>query len=287
MGAGSQASLRETLARCPAVQNIESMLKRVTKIAQREPISPMLMDRLISPELALKSSALKMLNFNQDSPVATLSDSCARHGLDATREAVLTALAYSVSVTLTAKSGFPALPLTLQALASGTIVRFLISEDEYPLLPASALLSNIGVGVLAAIHGTTYLEITAQLTGTVIPLHEAERYAFRVDHAEVGSILLADVGFGAEIVEPILGQAISPGQDRSMGSVLSLAGVLAHQMGFDGGVPNTPLELSPSVKTKFSLTDEKLGEMLLRVTDEISRFTTTLPKIEQPKARAA
>ncbi len=287
VGAGSQASMRETLGKCAAVQALDPLLKRLAKITSREPISPMLLDRLVSPDALVRTNALKIINFSHDEPSTSLANAVDKHGYDRVRSAIVTSAAHHVHVTLAAPWGVSATALTLQVVATAVIAESLAKDLDYPLLSVSALLANVGVAALAAIHGAAYADTWAGLAGTAIPVHEGEKYSFRVDHAEVASILLAELGFDGLLVEAVLAHTCAPGKDRSMGSLLSLGQALAHQMGFDGGVLNVPLEIPSEIVVKFGLTDERLGKITERTLLQTSCVQAVFPSPTRHSAKAA
>ena len=136
------------------------------------------------------------------------------------------------------------------------------------------LLHNLGSPVSAAHAPHEYDASCTGLAGSSAQVQDAERSAFGYDHTDMGGILIEDLPW-----MPSLGVAMAHHHraDASKPPALAAgaAGTIAHQLGFDMGLANTPPELGQTEMVRFALVGPELDKVVGMVMSAVSVYDQT------------
>lgn len=226
----------------------------------RHPDAPAaLLIRLVRADPELESTLTGGPGGWRGMPLDTLA-----HRLGA-REFAYRAIEATARLAFHALAGSPrrAEALFEHALAAAIIAEILGERMGRP--PATCricgLLHHLGVALLAASDPPLYWRCADELAGTDTPLVEMERQAFGLTHLDAAALVLPGRGFPEPVLEAAA-HAHDPGREASFYRRLAWAScTLAHQLGFDMDLRNSPPPLDPSLADFALLADEELPRL--------------------------
>jgi hypothetical protein len=232
----------------------------MASLTQRDEFAPAMLNRILGGESALHDTALKAVlstgEFGKILP-KTLTEAASKCGYTKVRDTIMLTGVHLCHIEMAPLGGLDANALTVQAAAVWAAACEL--GDSSP----AGLVANLGIAGLGAAFGKDYRQVIVALAGGNTALHQAERLALGVDHAIFGSEMLREVGFS----EAVCYDTEHHAEAEAGTEVIAVAEVVAHQMGFDGGLANAAANLSTDALAGFGIVESSMAQMAARVTN--------------------
>lgn len=226
------------------IAHIDSLLTRMSRVAQNEELAGPMMERVLLNDPALSQVlpvAVAKYSAETKNPIpGSLAEASQTLGYPTVRKLVQIIGIAAIFKDFSQRCGLSKDQLLNQAVAVAVGTEFLIEKLGQPssLAFSAGLFANIGVPAFA-IAEPDYQAISASVGGGSVQLHEAEQQAKNFTHQEVGAALLTDYGFPESVCLSAASHA-NPPAGTSMLQAVSLAESFAHQLGYDGGFAIVP-----------------------------------------------
>ena len=230
--------------------------------------------RTIEYDPALTANILKLVNssaFAIDRKISSLREATVRLGAKNILE-MLVGSSMAGIMTQSVK-GYDLPPGELwKAAVSGAIYTELISEELKLKIPAhtftAALLREVGKLVLGSFVDVNAEKIVNFASDKGVSFPEAEREILGIDHAEVGSLLLAKWNMPHELHNPVRWHhepEKCPEEDRSVTEVVHMADALTMIEGIGTGGDGLNYRISSTVTEKLGLNMELIETIVCKM----------------------
>lgn len=252
-----QIEARKALQSCNAFRRTEPWLRRMAALTLRDEYAPKMLERIIGGDNVFYEAALRSVSAGTGAPTVptTIEVAVCDYGYQEVRDCSLVLGVHLCNRDLAAFADLDPVTLTLQAVAVWTACTELGDST------IAGLVANIGIGGLAAVHGSAYRSLIGNLAGSSMPLHEAESAAFGLDHALMSATMLKEVGFNDGVCYDVEHHAAPD----SGNEVIGLAEVVAHQLGFTGGIANASAELTSQSMASFGVVEQSMTRIVTQV----------------------
>ncbi len=260
--ANAQAEARRLIYGSTAIRRCDPWLRRMASLMQREEFAPAMLNRILGGDPQLQAVALKAVlaeETNGRSAPTSLTEAASRYGYSRVRDTIMLVGIHLCHLEMAPFGQFDAKALTIQAVAIWT------AANELGDRSLTGLVANIGIGGLAAAFGSEYRHVVQSLAGGSTPLHQAEKRAFGTDHAHFGAAILREAGFN----EAICYDAEHHTDSDAGSEVIAVAEVVAHQMGFDGGMANAAGDISEEALAGFGVVESSMARMAVQITNQV------------------
>jgi putative nucleotidyltransferase with HDIG domain len=217
---------------------------------------------MITADQTLTTRVLKLANssfFSLRGKIQNIHNAVTMLGFSTIRQICLGVSVCSKFKNLKANTDFTGTSFWIHSIAVATIARA-ISKSATKLEPdvcyTVGLIHDIGKLLLVEHHRDRFAEALSKSKAESIPLQDAEREIFGVDHAEIGGWLFRKWNLPHETRRPVKNHhtidtdMVSPISQDALTGVLYFANQLAHHMRL-GNSGNLDLSLEPHKFKKF------------------------------------
>ncbi len=244
----------------------------VTRAAQDERTSLADLQRLIESDIALTAKLMQVANsafFGVRERVTSVSRAILLLGFGTVKTLALGFFLNGEFGKLTLK-GLPYPDLPRYALASSCFAQAVarrVAPDLVEGAASLALLHESGTIVMAMAFGPAYRRLLADLPTTHLPLHEAERRTFGLDHAAAGQLLLTNWRLPEGLAQAVgcHHQTTWTGEAGGSAGLLWRVLALAHRGGqlfFESAARQSARELRELAESFFGWQQSQLVEVL-------------------------
>lgn len=257
---------------------VDSWLCRAATLAQEEPPTPAMLERLIGIEPQLNTRVRAILAEEMRTIGSRFGGSfveaTANLGLERVQRVCLAACLELWTEELCKGSGVRAQPLVAQAVAvsaaSSRLAERLVMISRSVAM-TGGMLRHLGQPFLVGLTKAGYREVFKAVAGTARPVHEAEAEKFGFDHRAGGVAVAKLWGFPPHVASAILAcHPISETIDISWCVVAGEA--IAHQLGYDGGAANSPPELPLARLESVGIRMDDVARLSMEVAEEVQTY---------------
>jgi HD-like signal output (HDOD) protein len=264
--------MRETiLERMDSVSAIPVAAAKAMRLLQDQSKNLSEAIRTIEFDPALTANILKLVNssaFAAGRKIGSLHEATVRLGAKNILQMLIgSSMAGVMSMSV---KGYDLPPGELwRSAVCGAIYTELIAEELKLRMPVhtftAALLREIGKIVLGSFVDVNASAIVELAGERGVPFHEAEREILGIDHAEVGSLLLAKWNMPRELRNPVRWHhepESCPEEDRSVTEIVHLADAFTMMEGIGAGGDGLNYRISDAVAEKLGLNSD-VAELII------------------------
>lgn len=259
---------------------LDSWLCRAATLAQEEPPTPAMLERLIGIEpmlharvRALLSQELKAAGVRSD---GSFEDVNQKLGTERVQRTCLLACLELWTEELCKGSGVKPKPIVSRALAiavaSARLAERLVMVSRSAAM-TGGLLRHLGQPFLVGLVKGGYRSVLQAVAGTRRSVNEAEAELLGFDHRSAGVAVAKLWGFPAHVASAVTaGHPISATIDISWCVIAGEA--IAHQLGYDGGAANNPPDLPMERLESVGIRMDDIARLSLEVATEVQVYAS-------------
>lgn len=266
------ASLEIRLARSENLPVLPQAVSSVLKLADDPNASPRDLEKVIERDPAITAKILRVANssYYGGNRIPTIGRAISFLGMNSVRSLVVGVAFQQMISGRSASSQFDKVAYWQHSLAVATACRIfgkIVIPTRAEELYCIGMMHDIGKLILDRFMPEVYDVALAEAKAFNLPLHKVEMEKLGFDHAEVGGLLAKKWGLGTMAIHAVKfhHNPAEDGEYFETTSIVSIANDLAHQAGFDNGMPGVEYEVDQEVFATLGLPEEQLkiiGEVM-------------------------